>query len=47
MQCTDIFEKLGLEAEISQIAVTRTKKVGTHTMLSAENPVYIIKRNKP
>lgn len=47
MQCTEIFEKLGLEAEISQIAVTRTKKVGTHTMLSAENPVYIIKRKKP
>lgn len=44
MQCVTLFEKLGLEAEISQIAVTRTKKIGSHTMLSAENPVYIIKR---
>lgn len=29
--------------EIVQISVTRTKKVGTHTMLSAENPVFVIK----
>ncbi len=43
--CMTIFEKLGLTAEITQISVTRTKKIGNHTMLSAENPVYIIKRN--
>ena len=43
-QCLTVFEKLGLQADISQIAVTRTKKIGTHTMLAAENPVYIIKR---
>lgn len=42
--CMAIFEKLGLTAEITQIAVTRTKKIGSHTMLSAENPVYIVKR---
>ena len=31
------------EAEITQIAVTRTKKAGRHTMLSAENPIFIIR----
>ena len=29
--------------EIVQIAVTRTRKLGNHTMLSAENPIFIIK----
>jgi len=43
-ECAVIFDKLCLEAEITQIAVTRTRKVGKHTMLSAENPIYIIKR---
>ncbi len=43
-QALAVFDELGLEAEITQIAVTRTKKIGTHTMLSAENPVFIIKR---
>ncbi|WP_297959578.1 precorrin-6y C5,15-methyltransferase (decarboxylating) subunit CbiE [uncultured Ruminococcus sp.] len=43
-ECTAVFDELGFEAEITQIAVTRTKKAGTHTMLSAENPVFIIKR---
>lgn len=32
--------------EIVQIAVTRTRKVGTHTMFSGENPVFIIKGAK-
>jgi precorrin-6Y C5,15-methyltransferase (decarboxylating) len=45
-QCTAIFDKLGLEADITQIAVTRTRKVGSHTMMSAENPVWIIKRKR-
>ena len=31
------------DCEITQIAVTRTKKIGAHTMLSAENPVFIVK----
>ena len=35
-----------LSPEIVQLAVTRTKNVGSHTMLSAENPVYIIKGAK-
>ena len=33
----------GLSAEITQISVTRTRKVGSHTMLAAENPIFIIK----
>ncbi len=38
------FESLGIEnTEVTQIAVTRTKKIGKHTMLSAENPVFILK----
>ncbi|MCI7804955.1 MAG: precorrin-6y C5,15-methyltransferase (decarboxylating) subunit CbiE [Oscillospiraceae bacterium] len=45
--CMNIFDKLGMTAEITQIAVTRTKKIGSYTMLSAENPVYIIKRKIP
>lgn len=37
-------EKCGISSpEIIQAAVTRTKKLGSHTMLSAENPVFIIK----
>ncbi len=39
-----VFDKFGIEAEITQIAVTRTRNVGVHTMMSAENPVFIIKR---
>ena len=43
-QCAEVFEKYGLESGITQIAVTRTKKVGSHTMLTAENPIFIIER---
>ena len=43
-ECIAVFDELGFEADISQIAVTRTNKVGSHTMLSASNPVFIIKR---
>lgn len=38
-----VFENIGISAEITQISVTRTKKVETHTMLAAENPIFIIK----
>ena len=41
-QSIRIFENFGKTPEIMQIAVTRTKKIGTHTMLSAENPVFIV-----
>lgn len=38
------FEYFGItEPEIVQLGVTRTKKLGNHTMLSAENPIFIIK----
>ena len=37
-------QRLGWDADITQIAVTRTRKVGTHTMLSAENPIFIMQR---
>ena len=38
------FAYFGIDSpEIVQIAVTRTRKLGNHTMLSAENPIFIIK----
>ncbi|MGN0666355.1 MAG: precorrin-6y C5,15-methyltransferase (decarboxylating) subunit CbiE [Huintestinicola sp.] len=37
-----LLEQSGNNTDVVQIAVTRTKKIGEHTMLSAENPVYII-----
>lgn len=40
------FEQYEIEPEIVQLAVTRTKKIGSHTMLSAENPVFIIRGKK-
>ena len=41
-QSIRVFEKFGKTPQITQIAVTRTQKIGTHTMLNAENPVFII-----
>ncbi len=43
-QCIDIFNKLGFQSETVQIAVTQTRKIGSHTMFCAENPIFIIKR---
>lgn len=43
-ECTALFEHFGFESEIIQLAVTRTRKALSHTMLSAENPIFIIKR---
>ena len=40
---SEAFEDMGISPEITQIAVTRTRKIGTHTMLTAENPIFIIK----
>jgi precorrin-6Y C5,15-methyltransferase (decarboxylating), cbiT subunit len=42
-ECVEIFSRIGAETEIIQLAVTRTKRIGSHTMLSAENPVFIIR----
>ncbi len=39
---TECFEKYGYSHEIIQISVTRTKRIGSHTMLQGQNPVYII-----
>ena len=41
-ETVNCFEKYGTAPEIVQIAVTRTEKLGSHTMLKAQNPVFII-----
>lgn len=38
----NIFNSCNVQYNISQIAVTRTRKIGTHTMFAAENPIFII-----
>lgn len=45
-ECTTLFDALGWDCVIRQIAVTRTRKVGSHTMLSAENPIFLIERGR-
>lgn len=37
-----VFDTYGRTCEVTQIAVTRTRKIGGHTMLQGLNPVYII-----
>ncbi|MBR3631352.1 MAG: precorrin-6Y C5,15-methyltransferase (decarboxylating) subunit CbiT [Oscillospiraceae bacterium] len=37
-----VFAALGKACTVTQIAVTRTKHVGSHTLLQAENPVFLI-----
>lgn len=41
-QSITLLEKLGWETSVMQMAVTRTRKIGNHTMLQAENPIYVI-----
>ncbi len=41
-QAADAFAQYGGIYSITQIAVTRTRKIGTHTMLEAQNPVFLI-----
>lgn len=41
-EATAAFGERGISPQIVQIAVTRTKRLGSHTMLSAENPIFII-----
>ncbi len=36
------FGERGISSQIVQIAATRAKRLGSHTMLSAENPIFII-----
>ncbi len=39
---TAAFDKFPMKTEITELAVTRTKRIGKHTMLSAENPVFLL-----
>ena len=41
-EASECFERIGTVPDIIQIAVTRTNRIGSHTMLSAQNPVFII-----
>ena len=41
-RASDWMEKNGMEAEIAQIAVSRTKKAGGQQLLMANNPVFLI-----
>ena len=41
-QASAVFAEHFRENEIVQIAVTRTKRVGTHTMFDAQNPVWLL-----
>lgn len=41
-EATAAFGERGISPRIVQTAVTRTKRLGSHTMLSAENPIFII-----
>ncbi len=36
------FDRHGRTCEVTQVAVTRTRRVGEHTMLQGLNPVYVI-----
>jgi len=42
-----VFTNYGFLTDIVQISVTRTRKAGNHTMLSAENPIFVIKGVMP
>ena len=41
-QATNLFLQYCDDFDAVQIAVTRTKKVGSHTMFDAQNPVYLL-----
>lgn len=41
-EATSAFDRHGISTQIVQIAVTRTKRLGSHTMFSAENPIFVI-----
>lgn len=41
-QATNLFSQFCDDFDAVQIAVTRTKKVGSHTMFDAQNPVYLL-----
>lgn len=37
-----VFEKYGMTPEVVQVAVTRTRRMAAHTMLAAENPIFVM-----
>ena len=39
------FSDHGIEASVTEVAVSRTKAVGTHHMLTAQNPIFLITGN--
>ena len=41
-QVQNIITKYGFDAEIAQVSVAKGEKLGSHTLLRASNPVYII-----
>ncbi|MBP5604333.1 MAG: precorrin-6Y C5,15-methyltransferase (decarboxylating) subunit CbiT, partial [Ruminiclostridium sp.] len=41
-EAVEALKKHGLSPEVTQISAVRTRKVGSHTMLDAQNPVFII-----
>lgn len=41
-EATELLERFGRTLDVTQLAVTRTRKMGSHTMFQAENPVYLI-----
>ncbi len=42
-EASNVMERLGMQVDITQIAVTRTRKIGKNTMLNALNPIFIIR----
>ena len=46
-QASEAFAEQGFSCDITQLAVTETRKLGSHTMLRAQNPVFIIRGKKP
>lgn len=42
-----LLEHRQMVTDITQLAVTRTRRVGSHTMLAAENPIYLIDGHVP
>ncbi|MBR1824247.1 MAG: precorrin-6y C5,15-methyltransferase (decarboxylating) subunit CbiE [Ruminococcus sp.] len=42
-QTQDAFEAFGSEYDVTQLAVTETRKIGGYTMLNAQNPIFIFR----
>lgn len=42
-EASNVMERLSMQVDITQIAVTRTRKIGKNTMLNALNPIFVIR----